>query len=149
MTQPTEFYPQQEDQELLFFRSLKNEMHLLTTRKILRIVRVVLTSVAKSLPTTQVSEIAKKLPSTLQMIFVGCWKSNDPYKSVVHLDELVEDVCKVKTDKGVLVTNEVDALKYVLIVIKNLKIVFDKIGISVFPYSMINEYQQAVQEGAV
>ena len=124
-------------------------MRFLKTRKIVGIVRVVLASVAKSLPTTQVSEITRKLPSTLQLIFVTSSKSNDGYRSVVHLDELVDNVCNTETKKGVLLTNEVEALKYVLIVIKNLKIVFDKIGVSVFPYSMISEYQQAVQEGAV
>ena len=113
------------------------------------IVRVVLTSIIKSLNITQLSEITKKLPSTLQLIFVTCWKLEDRYPPVVHLDELVENVCKTETKKGLLLTNEVEALKYVLIVIKNLKIVFDKIGVSVFPYSIINEYHQAVQEGAV
>ena len=124
-------------------------MHLLTTRKMVGIVRVVLASVAKSLSTTQVSEITRKLPSTLQLIFVSSRKSDDRYQAVIHLDELVENVCKTETKKGVLLTNEVEAFKYILIVIKNLKIVFDKIGVSIFPYSMISEYQQAVQEGAV
>ena len=140
---------EQDEQELIFFQSLKTEMRFLTTRKILRVVRVVLTSVAETLPTMEVYEITKKLPSTLQLIFVNCWKSNDHNKSAVHLDELVENVCKQQSKKGTLFTNEIDALKYILIVIKNLKIVFDKIGISVFPYSIINEYQQAVQEEAV
>ncbi len=149
MNSIAESYPQSEDQELMFFRSLKTEMRLLPTRKIVGIVRVVLTSVAKSLPTTQVNEVVKKLPSTLQMVFTHSWKANDQYQPVVHLDELVETVCNTETKKGVLFTNEVEALKYVLIVIKNLKIVFDKIGVTVFPYSMISEYQQAVQEEAV
>ena len=144
-----ESYPSSEDQELIFFRSLKTEMRFLPTRKMVGIVRVVLASVAKSLSTTQVGEITTKLPSTLQLIFVSSWKSNERYQSVVHLDELVENVCKTETKRGALLTNEVEALKYVLIVIKNLKTVFDKIGITVFPYSMISEYQQAVQEGAV
>ncbi len=138
----------QDDQELVFFRSLKSEMYDFTTKKMVKIVRVVLTSVVKNLPSTQVSEMIKKLPSTLQLIFVGSWSSNDESTPAVHLDQLVENVCKAELKKEVLFTNEVEALKYVLIVIKNLKIVFDRIGISIFPYSIMSEYQQAVQEEA-
>ncbi|HOX81928.1 MAG TPA: DUF2267 domain-containing protein [Chryseolinea sp.] len=149
MENKAEFYFQQADQELTFFRSLKSEMNVLTTRKIVRIVRVVLSSVAKNLSTKQISEVAIKLPYTLRMIFMNCWSPDHSQKSTIHLDELVEDVCNEKLKKGVLCTNEVDALKYILIVIKNLKIVFDKIGVSIFPYSIISEYEQAVKEGAV
>jgi uncharacterized protein (DUF2267 family) len=149
MNETAEFNPQKDDQELMFFRSLKTEMQSLTTRKILKVVRVVLTSAAKSLPATQVVEITKKLPSTLQLIFMSCWESKEDRKSGIHLDELVDKVCQQQTKKGVLFTNEIDALKYILIVIRNLKLTFDKIGVSVFPYSMIAEYQQAVQEEAV
>jgi uncharacterized protein (DUF2267 family) len=149
MRSTTEIKPQQDEQELVFFRSLEAELPFFSTKKIIRILKIVLTSVVKNLPSSQVSEIIMKLPSTLQLVFTGSWNTNDEYKPVVHLDELVENICKTETEKEILFTNEVDALKSILIIIKNLKIIFDKKGITVFPYSLIAEYQQAVQEGAV
>ena len=138
------------DLELHLFRSLESELNLSTTKKITRIVRIVLTSVMERMPETNVNETIQKLPSTLQLIFKGNWKSHDHHDPVLHLDELVENVCKEgDANSTKLFSNEVEALESVLIVIKNLKIIFDKIGVIVFPYSLINEYQQALQENTV
>ena len=144
-----ESHLQKYDQEMLFFRSLKSKMQVFPTRKIAGMVRVVLTSVIRNIPTKQVSEVVNKLPSTLQQIFVGSWDDNVKCNPVAHLDHLVENICKAEAEKEILFTNEVEALKYTSIVVKNLKTVFDKVGVSIFPYSMISQYEQAAQEGAV
>jgi len=82
----------------------------------------------------------------LQLIFLGSWWQNEPRTPIRHLDELVElDYQEDKTQQDRLFSTEVEALRSTLTVVKYLKLAFDKIGISVFPYSVLLEYQQAVQ----
>ncbi len=146
MTQTMELFKPYEA-EMLVTSSSKNEMYLSASRKVLRTVKVVLISVMKSLPASQGNEIIRKLPSALQMIFAGNWMAEMQHEPVMHLDEIVERVCENDSAKNeTIFTDEVDALRSVLVAIKYLKTVFDKIGIHVLPYSLINEYQQAMQE---
>jgi len=129
-----------------FFRSLKRELHITSDERVKKTIYLILKVVRKSLNHSQTAQIIKAFPGVLQLIFVGSWGLNEPRKSIFHLDELVELVyLEDNMQQNRLFSTEVEALRSTLIVVKHLKLILDKLGINIFPYSVLREYQQAVQ----
>lgn len=127
-----------------FFKEVKNELGIDSTRKIVTVVRCVLAQLRKSLTHEQASQLIRKLPDVFQLLLISGWKYDEQSMSVKHLDELTDNVYKqtLLSEKR-LFSTEIEALNTVLMVIKKLDKFFGLLGFNVLRYTITEEIKQA------
>jgi uncharacterized protein (DUF2267 family) len=139
----------QEEQAVKFFREIKNDLGATSTRKIVKLVRAVLSQLRKSLSHDQASLFIKQMPSIFQLLFVTNWRYEEKSNSITHLDELVETLYdQDKQSSGALFSSEVDALNSVIVVLRKLDKFFGIVGLKVLHYPLTQELKQAAMEDA-
>ena len=142
-------YTNQDEQSVRFFKEVKSTLGLRSTKKIVRIVRAILSQLRRTLSPEQTNMVIKTLPSLFQLLFVANWRYDDTQQSIMHLDELVDHLYKEdRKQKNSLFTSEVDTLNSVILVITKLDKFFGILGLNVFRYSLTQELKQAVAQDA-
>ena len=68
---------QQEEKSIQFFREIKNDLGSSSMVKIVKVVRVVLSQIRRSLSHEQAAIFIKNLPSHFQLLFVTNWRYNE------------------------------------------------------------------------
>lgn len=140
-------YSDQDEQSIRFFKEIKKHLGLRSTRKIVRLVRAVLSQMRRTLSHEQSSMVIKTLPGLFQLLFVANWKYDDKQEPVMHLDELVDHIYQEdRKQKNSLFTSEIDTINSVILVISKLDKFFGILGLNVFRYSLTQELKQAVIE---
>ena len=140
-------YTDQDEQSVRFFKEIKSHLGLRSTRKIVKLVRAVLSQLRKTLSHEQSSMVIKTLPSLFQLLFVANWKYDDKQEPIMHLDELVDFVYQEdRKQKNSLFKSEIDTLNSVILVLSKLDKFFGILGLNVFRYSLTQELKQAVIE---
>lgn len=143
-------FAEQDEQSVRFFKEIKSHLGLRSTRKIVKLVRAVLSQVRKTLSHEQSAMVIKTLPSLFQLLFVANWKYDDKQETIMHLDELVDHVYQEdRKQKNSLFKSEIDTLNSVILVITKLDKFFGILGLNVFRYSLTQELKQAVVEDPV
>lgn len=133
-----------EEQAIRFFKEVKNELGINCSRKIVAVVRCVLSQLRKSLTHDQVSKLIRSMPDIFQLLLISGWKYDEKETSVNHLDELTDNVYKqtLLYEKR-LFSTEIEALNTVLLVIKKLDKFFGLLGCNVLRYTITEEIKQA------
>lgn len=133
-----------EEQAIRFFKEVKNELGINCSRKIVTVVRCVLSQLRKSLTHDQVSKLIRSMPDIFQLLLISGWKYDEKETSVNHLDELTDNVYKqtLLYEKR-LFSTEIEALNTVLLVIKKLDKFFGLLGCNVLRYTITEEIKQA------
>ena len=133
-----------EEQAVRFFKEVKNELGIDSTQKIVTVVRCVLAQIRKSISHEQASELIRKMPDVFQLLLISGWKYDEKETSVMHLDELADNVYKqtILEDKR-LFSTEIEALNTVLLVITKLDKFFGLLGSNVLRYTITEEIKQA------
>jgi uncharacterized protein (DUF2267 family) len=133
-----------EEQAVRFFREIKNELGIESTKKIVVVVRCVLSQLRKSLSHEQASVLIRKMPGIFQLLLVSNWRYDERAESIQHLDELADNVYKqaISSEKR-LFSTEIEALNTVLLVINKLDKFFGLLGFNVLRYTMTQEIKQA------
>jgi len=136
-----------DEQSVRFFKEIKNNLGLHSSRKLVSVVRAVLSQLRKTLSHEQSSVVINTLPSLFQLLFVANWKYDDKQEPIMHLDELVDNIYQEdKKQKKSLFKSEIDTLNSVLLIISKLDKFFGILGLNVFRYSLTQELKQAVVE---
>ncbi|MGC3943487.1 MAG: DUF2267 domain-containing protein [Chryseolinea sp.] len=139
----------QDEQSVRFFKEVKSNLGLRSTRKIVRLVRAILSQLRSTLSPEQTNTVIKTLPSLFQLLFVANWRYDDKQQPIMHLDELVDHVYQEdRKQKSSLFKSEVDTLNSVILVITKLDKFFGILGLNVFRYSLTQELKQAVAQDA-
>lgn len=134
-----------EEQAVRFFREVKNELGIDSTRHIVTVVRCVLTQLRKSLTHEQATQLIRKMPDVFQLLLISGWKYDEKEASIKHLDELADNVYRqTLTQEKKLFSTEIEALGTVLLVIKKLDKFFGLLGFNVLRYTITEEVKQAV-----
>lgn len=134
-----------EEQAVRFFREVKNELGIDSTRQIVTVVRCVLTQLRKSLTHEQATQLIRKMPDVFQLLLISGWKYDEKEASIKHLDELADNVYRqTLTQEKKLFSTEIEALGTVLLVIKKLDKFFGLLGFNVLRYTITEEVKQAV-----
>ena len=137
----------QDEQSVRFFKEVKSHLGLRSTRKLVRLVRAILSHLRKTLSHEQSAMVIKTLPSLFQLLFVTNWKYDDKQLPIMHLDELVDHVYQEdRKQKNSLFTSEIDTLNSIILVVNKLDKFFGILGLNVFRYSLTQELKQAVIE---
>lgn len=133
-----------EQQAVRFFREVKNELGVDSTKKIVTVVRCVLSQLRKTLSHEQTFELVKRMPDIFQLLLVSNWRYDEKETPVKHLDELADNVYKqaISQEKR-LFSTEIEALNTVLLVIKKLDKFFGLLGLNLLRYTITEEIKQA------
>ena len=138
-----------EDHALRFFGEIKNELGFTSTRKIVYLVRSVISQLRKNLSHDEVSNVLKRMPTLFQLLFISNWRYHEEESAKSHLDEIVEKVYQQgqRTEKA-LFTSEIETLNAVIVVLRKLDKLFRLLGVDILPYSLKQELKQVAVEDA-
>jgi uncharacterized protein (DUF2267 family) len=148
MTTPISSF--QEEQSLKFFNEINRHLGMRSRHKLVKLVRVVLSNVRRSLSEDQAAQVGKRLPRLFRRLFARNRKSGEQQLSIQHLDELVDSIyMEDRSHHHVLFTSEVDTLNAVILVLNKLDRFFGILQLNVFRYPLTQELRQAAIEEAV
>lgn len=142
----TTSYLSMEELAVRFFGEIKNELGFTSTRKIVYLVRSVLSQLRKNLSHEQIGNIIQRTPSLFQLLFISNWRYNEKETGINHLDEIVEEV--FQQGKQTLFTSEIETLNAVIIVLRKLDKFFQLLGLDILHYSLKQELKQVAIEDA-
>lgn len=135
-----------EELAVKFFGEIKNELGFTSTRKIVYLVRSVISQLRKNLSHEQAASVIQKMPSLFQLLFISNWKYNEKETSINHLDEIVDGVYQQGSQR--LFTSEIETLNAVIVVLKKLDKFFRLLGLDILHYSLKQELKQVAMEDA-
>ena len=137
----------QEEKRIQFFREIKNDLGSSSMIKIVKLVRVVLSQIRKSLSHEQATIFITSLPSVFQLLFIANWRyneSNEQAGSIHHLDELIDTLYEQDRKSGTcLFHSEIETLNTVILVLTKLDKFFGAMGLKIFQHSLTQELKQA------
>lgn len=140
-------YLSMEELAVRFFGEIKSELGFTSTRKIVYLVRSVLSQLRRNLPHDQINNIIQKMPSLFQLLFISNWKYNEKNTGMNHLDEIVEGVYEQGREQA-LFASEIETLNAVIIVLRKLDKFFRLMGLDILQYSLKQELKQVAVEDA-
>jgi hypothetical protein len=128
---------------ILFFRNLKKKLKGTPPRKMISIVRIVLNKLRGSFFLQQLNDTLNNAPSFVQWL-IGYSQQHEEIH-IKHLDELVELLIAEDKQSGTrLFKSEIETLSIVILILRQIQILFEKVGISILPYTMERELQAAM-----
>jgi uncharacterized protein (DUF2267 family) len=139
-------YLSMEELAVRFFGEIKSELGFTSTRKIVFLVRSVISQLRKNLSHEQITNIIQKTPSLFQLLFISNWKYNEKNIGINHLDEIVEGV--YEQGRHTLFTSEIETLNAVIVVLRKLDKFFRLMGLDILHYSLKQELKQVAIEDA-
>jgi uncharacterized protein (DUF2267 family) len=142
----TTSYLSMEELAVRFFGEIKNELGFTSTRKIVYLVRSVISQLRKNLSHEQIANIIQRTPSLFQLLFISNWRYNEKETAINHLDEIVEGV--YQQGKHTLFASEIETLNAVIIVLRKLDKFFQLLGLDILHYSLKQELKQVAIEDA-
>jgi uncharacterized protein (DUF2267 family) len=143
---PATNYLSMEDLAIRFFGEIKNELGFTSTRKIVYLVRSVISQLRKNLSHEQSAAVIQRMPSLFQLLFISNWKYNEKETAINHLDEIVEGV--YRQGQQALFASEIETLNAVIVVLRKLDKFFKMLGLDVLHYSLKRELKQVAMEDA-
>jgi uncharacterized protein (DUF2267 family) len=134
-----------EELAVKFFGEIKNELGFTSTKKIVFLVRSVISQLRKNLSHEQAASFIQRMPSLFQLLFISNWKYNEKETSINHLDEIVDGVYQGNQK---LFASEIETLNAVIVVLKKLDKFFSLLGLDILHYSLKQELKQVAMEDA-
>jgi len=125
-------------------RSLKNELHCSSTRKVITHVRLILSQ----LKNFMTPDLVVKMPPLFHLVLPAHSVSRATQQQISHLDELADSLHAGSKIRKHLYRSEVEALTITIVVLKHMQKLFKRTGIEVLPYVLTQELHQAVIEEA-
>lgn len=135
-----------EELAVRFFGEIKNELGFTSTRKIVFLVRAVISQLRRNLSHEQIATVIQRTPSLFQLLFISNWKYNEKETAINHLDEIVEGV--YQEGKQPLFSSEIETLNAVIVVLRKLDKFFRLLGLDILHYSLKQELKQVAMEDA-
>lgn len=131
-----------DEQGVLFFRNLERKLNGTPTQKMISLVSFTLRKVRGVFSSQQLSEIIAKAPSFIKWIGV---EDSIGEKRITHLDELVELMIAEDQKLGTgLFKSEIETLRIAILILKQIQVLFERVGISILPYTLERELQGAM-----
>ncbi len=122
ITTPIDSYSPEEN-SVIFFRHVKRDLGIPSTKKMVRLVDNVLCRIQSGLNEEQTRQLVSILPGPLQLLAAKNYhkKATPSQKCFNHLDELAEDVYQEDQKSGSRVLHtEIHALDAVVVILKKL-----------------------------
>ena len=140
-----------EEKVVLFFRHVKKELGIPSTRDLVRLVGKVLSHLRRGLSAKQISRLVDRLPGISQLMIVH--DRNDlahgKKESFAHLDELVESIyAEDKRSSNSIFTTEIEALNAIIVVLRKLDKYMNLFSYNILKYPVVKELRQIPMEDA-
>ena len=135
----------------LFFRHLKKELGIPSTRDLVRLVGKVLSPLRRGLSAGQISRLVDRLPGIFQLMIVHDRNNfvNTKKESFGHLDELVESIyAEDKRSANSIFTTEIEALNAIIVVLRKLDKFMNLFSYNILTYPVVKELKQIPMEDA-
>ncbi|HEY8938222.1 MAG TPA: hypothetical protein VIM65_23530 [Cyclobacteriaceae bacterium] len=141
-----------DSEAIKLFYELKGYLPYSSTRKIVSLVRTILSRIRSRSSSQSLAGITPETSSIFHLLSV-CYQCNgEEKKETIHLDELVDDLYMEDQNRIAskqLFKSEVDALSIITTVLRKIGELFNASGITAFNYTLTHEIQQASEEGLV
>lgn len=135
-----------DEEAVRFFHLIKKDLNCTSTRKIVSLVRIVLSKIRSSYTPQQLTAIVSKTPTWFHLLMVGNWSSQNN-KEIHHLDELVEEILLEDNFKeSGLFKSEIDVLNSVISVLNRIQNLFKRAGLKALNTTLSSEVSYAVSE---
>lgn len=110
-----------EENSVIFFRHVKRDLGIPSTKQMVRLVDTVLSRIQCGLNDEQTRQLYSMLPGPLQLLAAKNRKNEQVARPITHLDELVEDVYEEDRKSGShVLKTEVHALNAVVVILRKL-----------------------------
>lgn len=142
-----------DSQAVKLFHELKGHLPYSSTRKIVSVVRTILSKIRARSASQPLANITPETSSIFHLLSV-CYQCNESERKseITHLDELVDDLYledQSRVARKQLFKSELDALGIVATVLRKIEELFNSAGITAFSYPLTYEIQQASQEDSI
>lgn len=141
-----------EENSVIFFRHVKRDLGIPSTKQIVRLVDNVLSRIQRGLNKEQSRELVSMLPGPLQLLAARNYshRVQPEEKSFNHLDELAEDVFQEDRKSGSRVlTTEVHALNAVVVILRTLDKYLNLFSYNFLQRRVVDGLKQIPAEGVV
>jgi uncharacterized protein (DUF2267 family) len=138
-----------EEKSVIFFRHVKRDLGIRSTRKVITLVGQVLNHLRSGMSLQQAKGFLNKMPGIFQLLFISSWKGAETRKEeYVHLDELVDRIYSDDRSSEKSFGSEVEAMNAVVVILKKLDRYLDFFSQDVLGRPMAEELRQIHLEGA-
>jgi hypothetical protein len=146
ITAPIDHYSPEEN-SVIFFRHVKRDLGIPSTRQLVNLVNNVLCRIQGGLNEEQTKQLVAILPGPLQLLAARNYCKTA--KSFNHLDELVEDVYEEDKKSGSRVlSTEVHALNAVVVILRKLDKYLNLFSYNFLKYRLVDSLKKVPLEGA-
>jgi hypothetical protein len=137
-----------EENSVIFFRHVKRDLGIPSTKQMVRLVDNVLSKIQSGLNDEQTRQFLMILPGPLQLLAAKNRKNKQVTRPIAHLDELVEDVYEEDRKSGShVLTTEVHALNAVVVILRKLDKYLNLFSYNFLRFPIIHGLKQIPVEG--
>jgi len=139
-----------EENSVIFFRHVKRDLGIPSTKQMVRLVDNVLSKIQSGLNDEQTRQLLSILPGPLQLLAAKNRRNKQVTRPITHLDELVEDVYEEDRKSGSRVlSTEVHALNAVVVILRKLDKYLNLFSYNFLRFPIIQGLKQIPVEGVV
>jgi uncharacterized protein (DUF2267 family) len=136
-----------EENAALFFRHVKKELGIPSTKHLVKIVSKVVTHLRSSLSNAQITNLVSRLPEVFQLMLIHKWEPNEEKKTFTHLDEFVESIyAEDRESLDSIFATEVETLQAVIIILRKLDKYLHLFSFDILKHPMMEELKQIPME---
>lgn len=140
-----------EENAILFFRHVKKELGISSSRHLVKLVGKVIAHIRKDLSVYQILKLVNHLPGIFQLMLMNHSKNQgvQEQSEYQHLDEFVESLYEEdrKSSHSVFST-EVEALNAVVVVLRKMDKYLNLFSYNILKYPVVKELKQIPLEDA-
>ena len=144
--------PSPDENAVLFFRHVKKELGIPSSKQMVKLVEKVIAHVRKDLSITQILKLVNHLPGIFHLMILNHPKhqGTEEQSTFLHLDEFVESIYEEDKRTGHPVfSTEVEALNAVVIVLRRMDKYLNLFIYNILKYPIVKELQQIPLEDSV
>jgi uncharacterized protein (DUF2267 family) len=149
ITAPIDNYSPEEN-SVIFFRHVKRDLGIPSTKQMVKLVDNVLCRIQSSLNEEQTKQLVSILPGPLQLLAAKNYSKRAEFneKTFNHLDEFVEDVyAQDKKSGSRVLSTEVHALSAVVIILRKLDKYLNLFSYNFLQFRLVDSLKKIPLEG--
>lgn len=139
-----------QERAVMFFRHVKKDLSIPSTRQTVTLVGRVLSHLIRGMTVQQTSTLLNQLPDLFQILLLKDWRYNNAdHKSYSHLDEFVDRIYEEDQKlQNSLFASEVEALGIVIVILRRLDKYLNLFSYKILEDSWVEELRQIPLEDA-
>lgn len=138
-----------EENAVIFFRNVKRDMGIGSTKQLVQIVGKVLSQLGRGMSPAQAKIALNRLPEIFHPLLLKNWTGKQSGETFVHLDELVESIYEDdRKSANALFSTEVEVLNAVVIILRKLDKYLNLFSHNILQHQLVEGLRQIPLEDA-